>query len=124
MYADKESYKKCAEKYGFDPFLNGEISKHIALAQVKIDELTFGRIRKIGFENLTDFQKEMVRDAVCVQAEYVCENGYGDNSEVQSYSVLDISVSVSESKSESGRLGVSPLAFSLLKQSGLMERLC
>ena len=125
-YADEKTYLSLADKYGFknvssDP---AEIRRNIALAQIKIDELTFGRIRQKGFENLTEFQQEMVSGAVCAQADHIAENGFDDGQSVESYSVLDISVSVGDSKSESGRLGVSALALSLLRQSGLMERLC
>lgn len=123
-YADEKTYLSLSETYGFlmtDPL---EIKRNISLAQVKIDELTFGRIRKKGFENLTDFQRDMISRAVCAQADYIAENGFDDGQSVESYSVLDISVSVGDSKSESGRLGVSALALSLLRLSGLTERLC
>lgn len=123
-YADEKTYLSLSEMYGFlmtDPL---EIKRNISLAQVKIDELTFGRIRKKGFENLTDFQRDMISRAVCAQADYIAENGFDDGQSVESYSVLDISVSVGDSKSESGRIGVSALALSLLRLSGLTERLC
>ncbi len=125
-YADIDKYTEIAEKYGFIFSCTSErsITQNLNLATVKIDEMTFGRIRQIGFENLTEYQKEKISEAVCVQAEYISEEGFSDGAAVDSYSVLDISVSVGSSKSESERLGLSPLALSLLRQSGLMERMC
>ncbi len=125
-YADIDKYTEIAEKYGLDLLCTSEksITQSLNLATVKIDELTFGRISQMGFDNLTEYQKEKVSEAVCVQAEYIAEEGFSDGVTIDSYSVLDISVSVSSSKSESERLGVSPFALSLLRQSGLMERVC
>lgn len=95
----------------------------LALAEIKIDELTFNRIKGVGFNRLTPFQQDCIRKATCYQAQYIGENGY-DESEIASYSVGDISLSVSGETSQSQRLSVNPVAYSLLKQSGLMTRMC
>ncbi|MBP3328730.1 MAG: hypothetical protein J6L91_07470 [Clostridia bacterium] len=98
-----------------------EISEKLLLAEIKIDELTFNRIRARGFNNLTPFQQEKIKQAVCRQADYIHENGY-DEEGVQSYSVLDISVSMSNSNGEASRLMIDPVALALLRQTGLMCR--
>lgn len=89
-------------------------------AEIKVNELSFGRIEAKGFDNLTDFQKSCVKDAVCYQAEYYIDNGYDGT--VQSYSVPDISVTVKTGNKETEKICVSPLTVSLLTQSGLNSR--
>ena len=73
LYVDK--------KYYFDEFKGNkvpinEIEKYLRLAQEKIDSITFNRIVTIGFNNLTKFQQEKIKDAICYQAEYIYLNGY------------------------------------------------
>lgn len=97
-----------------------EIEKYLKLAQEKVDSITFNRIVKIGFNNLTDFQQENIAEAICVQAEYILENGTDDNSSISSYSVLDISVSVdSNNMSKAYKLHMSDRAYSLVHKTGL-----
>lgn len=92
-------------------------------ACTKVDEITFGRIRGIGFDNLTPFQQSSIKKAVAYQAKYISECGY-DGSEISSYSVGDISVSVKDGNSFAGRNNLDELAYSLLKQTGLARRSC
>ncbi len=96
------------------------VEKALKTAEIKVNELSFGRIEAKGFKNLTDFQKKCVREAVCYQAEYYIDNGYDGT--VQSYSVPDISVTVKTGDKETERNRVSPLTVSLLTQSGLNSR--
>ena len=99
------------------------IEKNLKLAQEKIDSITFNRIRRIGFENLTDFQKEKISEAICLQAEYIYKNGYNneENSDITSYSVLDISVSVNDKKKNTiaYKNNIRERAYDLIHQTGL-----
>ena len=105
-----------------------EIKKYLMLAQQKIDSITFNRIVGIGFDNLTEFQKDKITYAMCYQAEYIKEKGYNDedNSDISSYSVLDISVNVqtkdNNSKTQADRECMSEVAYDLIKQTGLSSR--
>lgn len=105
--------------------LDEEIDKYLKEASEKIDDVTFNRIVGIGFENLTEFQKNKIKDAVCYQAEYIKQNGYNDErkDKVASYSVLDISVTEktkSESeKTEAEKNHMSEMAYNLIKKTGL-----
>ena len=93
------------------------------LAQEKIDSITYNRIVAIGFENLTEFQKEKISKAICYQAEYIFQNGYNDenNRDISSYSVLDISVSVdnSNNKTIAQKVNMSEIAYDLVHKTGL-----
>lgn len=122
MYLTIEEYKKLTVTNNYSEVEAKELRQNIEFAEIRIDELTFNRIRHIGFENLTEFQQNNIRRAVCLQADYIIENGFEDTP-VQSYSVLDISVTVAQgSASEAERLNMSPVALLLLKQTGLMCR--
>ena len=124
LYVSKEYYKET---------FNGKISdedieKYLKLAQNKIDRITFNRIVGIGFENLTEFQKEKVREAICYQADYIFKNGYDDEdkNDISSYSVLDISVSVKnkseDSKTIAERECMDKMAYDAIVQTGLAQR--
>ena len=124
LYVSKEYYQETFK--GKIP--EKEIEKNLKLAQNKIDRITFNRIVGIGFENLTEFQKEKVREAICYQADYNKENGYNneENSDISSYSVLDISVNVqtkdNNSKTQADREGMSEIAYDAIVQTGLTQR--
>lgn len=119
------------EKYYFETFdgtllSDDELNKYLELAQEKIDSITYNRIIKVGFDNLTEFQKDKISKAICYQAEYIKENGYNseDNRNVSSYSVLDISVSVDSSKqSMAEKLSMSEIAYDYVHKTGLDSRL-
>lgn len=101
-----------------------KVNNYLVLAQEKIDEVTFNRIVKIGFDNLTSFQKENIQKAVCRQAEYYFENGINSLSSVSSYSVLDISVNVdTSSETEAQKACMDEFAYMYAKKTGLMGRL-
>ena len=125
LYVSKDYYqnafkgKKIPEK---------DIEENLKLAQNKIDRITLNRIVGIGFENLTEFQKEKVRESICYQADYIFQNGYNDedNSDISSYSVLDISVSVQAKDNNSKTMAelecMSELAYDSIVQTGLTQR--
>lgn len=125
LYVDKEYY---SDEFKGNKVPINEIEKYLRLAQEKIDSITFNRIVAIGFNNLTKFQQEKIKDAICYQAEYVYVNGYNneDNRDVSSYSVLDISVSVDNSNSNKtiaqGK-NMSEMAYDYVHKTGLDSKL-
>lgn len=124
LYVSKEYYQETFR--GKIP--EEDVDKYLKLAENKINRITFNRIVGKGFDNLTEFQKEKVREAVCYQADYICDNGYSneDNSDISSYSVLDISVSVQakdiNSKTQAEVEHISELAYDAIVQTGLTQR--
>lgn len=125
LYVDKKYY---SDEFKGNKVPIKEIEKYLRLAQEKIDSITFNRIVAIGFNNLTKFQQEKIKDAICYQAEYVYVNGYNneDNRDVSSYSVLDISVSVDNSNSNKtiaqGK-NMSEMAYDYVHKTGLDSKL-
>lgn len=101
-----------------------EVEKYLELAEEKINDITFNRIVKIGFNNLTSFQQENIQKAICKQAEYYFENGINSFSSVSSYSVLDITVNVdNSSKTEAQKAGMCEFAYMYINKTGLASRL-
>ena len=125
LYVDKKYY---IDEFKGNKVPINEIEKYLRLAQEKIDSITFNRIVAIGFNNLTKFQQEKIKDAICYQAEYIYVNGYNneDNRDVSSYSVLDISVSVDNSNNDktiAQRKNMSEMAYDYVHQTGLDSKL-
>ena len=125
LYVDKKYY---SDEFKGNKVPINEIEKYLRLAQEKIDSITVNRIVAIGFNNLTKFQQEKIRDAICYQAEYIYENGYNneDNRDASSYSVLDISVSVDNSNSNktiAQRKNMSEMAYDYVHKTGLDRKL-
>ena len=125
LYVDKKYY---IDEFKGNKVPINEIEKYLRLAQEKIDSITFNRIVAIGFNNLTKFQQEKIKDAICYQTEYIYVNGYNneDNRDVSSYSVLDISVSVDNSNSNktiAQRKNMSEMACDYVHKTGLDSKL-
>lgn len=119
LYVDEDYY---SNTFNGSKLPDDDIEKYLELAQEKIDSITFNRIVRIGFDNLTDFQKEKVRKAICYQAEYILENGTETN-DIASYSVLDINVSVGNKKTTASLNNMSEVAYDLIHKTGLDGRL-
>lgn len=85
-------------------------------ASERIDELTHGRIRLLGWDRLTAYQREQVTRAACYQARYIIE--YGDMYEQPAggYSLGDMSVTL---QAGAGR-GISKYAYNCLLRAGLV----
>lgn len=119
VYADFSDYREIIGED--DIFEVKEIEDNLRLASVKIDEMTFGRINGVGFDNLTPFQRDCIRQATCYQAQYIAQNGY-DEEDVESYSVGKLIISKGQSENTASRHHMSPTAYALLRSSGLMFR--
>lgn len=124
LYVDKEYY---STTFKGTLIPSDDIEKYLELAQEKIDSITFNRIVEIGFNNLTEFQREKISKAICYQAEYILKNGFNDEDKekgIASYSVLDISVNVKDSeKTQANKECMSEIAYDLIHKTGLDSRL-
>jgi hypothetical protein len=100
---------------------DADLERLLELASRKVDALTLGRIAARGFGGLTDFQKELVKRAVCRQADYFAEHGTEGGRDVASYSAAGVSVKFSGADPAAGA-GFSRTGYELLEQSGLLWR--
>lgn len=125
LYVDKEYY---LNDFKGNILSDDEVEKYLKLAQEKIDSITFNRIVKIGFDKLTEFQQEKIKESICYQAEYIFENGYNNenNRDIASYSVLDISVSKDNSSSNktiAEKENMSEIAYDYVHKTGLDSKI-
>ena len=119
LYVDEGYYSDTFEDTKIP---DDDIKRYLELAQEKIDSITYNRIVGIGFNNLTEFQREKISKAICYQAEYIFENGFNNenNGNIASYSVLDISVNVDANKrTQAQKLNMSEIAYDLIHKTGL-----
>lgn len=125
LYVDKDYY---LNEFKGNKIPEKDVEENLCLAQEKIDSITYNRIVAIGFKNLTEFQQDRISRGICYQAEYIFKNGYNneDNRDISSYTVLDISVSVDnskENKTKAQKLNMSENAYDLVHQTGLDGRI-
>ena len=94
-------------------------------ASRQVDTLTFNRIVGKGFNNLTEFQQDIIRNSVCRQADFTAKYGEILDNPLASYSINGVSMSFDRSKvySENG-VSMSSEDYGLLQQSGLTFRGC
>lgn len=120
-----EAYATAADYAALFP---GEEIMEAALwaASRHIDSLTFNRIRIDGFDNLTEFQREIIVEVVCRQAKFETENADLLNSAAfGSYSINGVSMSLGGDGSglyTSGGVTMPRELYGLLQQTGLCVR--
>lgn len=90
-----------------------------------IDSLTYNRIVAAGFENLTQFQQEIIKEVCCRQAQFEVENEDAISSVLSSYSINGVSMAFGSSWNVFTEHGVAMRrdVYSLLQQTGLCCRL-
>ena len=112
------------EAYGTGLIPADELEKALSRASDQIDSLTYNRIVARGFENLTPFQQENVKKAVCRQADLMHQ--YGDllSTPMTGFGAGSISWSFEKSGFVEGAGGVktSQEVMGLLLPTGLANR--
>lgn len=117
-YVDYEYYKNT---------FKGSLDENVATklleeASDQIDRLTYGRIRRKGFENLTEYQQEMIKKAVCHQADFISNYGEYLNIPINGYSAGGISLSFSKDNQGAGGVIADKKTLDYLSQTGLTVR--
>ena len=101
-----------------------KIERSLIQASRHIDSLTYNRIVSKGFSNLSVFQQEIVKEVVCVQAEFEYENKEELESLISSYSVNGVSMTIQPGWNlfEDKGVAMQGSTYSLLEQTGLCCR--
>ena len=89
MYLSIDEYKEASGKISDEKTLN----KFLKQGERYIDILTFNRIRKLGFENCSDFEKEIIKEVQCELIDFHYINKDYVDSYLSSYSLNGVSVS-------------------------------
>ena len=119
-YADVNDYLECVG--GNIP--QDELYTALKKASRHIDSLTFNRV--VGhFEELTEFQKDVLKEVVCEQAEFEYSNKDVLDSIISNYSINGVSMSFGSNWNlhiENG-VAMKKETYTLLEQTGLCCRL-
>lgn len=97
------------------------LRRFLIQASRHIDTLTYNRIVGRGFDNLTEFQKNVIQEIVCRQAEFEYENADEINSVLSSYSINGVSAQFGSSWNVFTDRGIAMKRddYALLCQTGL-----
>ncbi|MBR2048283.1 MAG: hypothetical protein IJ960_06760 [Oscillospiraceae bacterium] len=121
------SYATVADYFRYVPGAKPDdpgLASHLERASDDVDALCYGRIRKVGFDNLTDFQKEKVKKAVCHHAAFLATYGDLVDSPLSSYGINGVSMSFAADRVVTqGGVTTTNAAMTQLRQSGLASRL-
>ena len=91
LYADKDYYQNTYK--GSSLSSDNELNKYLQEATDDVNSLTFNRIVGKGFDNLTNFQKDIIQRVCCQFAEFKFENADVIESILSSYSINGVSQS-------------------------------
>jgi hypothetical protein len=113
-----------ADEYSGD-IPESEVIRRLSQASRVIDSLTFNRIVRSGFENLTEFQQGIIKEAVALQADFAYQNAELIESPLSSYGISGVSMSFDKSKVLTvGGVTTTNEVYGLLLQTGLCYRGC
>lgn len=100
-----------------------QLEERLKQACRDIDSLTFNRIVEQGFEKMTTFQQDIIKDAVKLHADFCYENADMLESALASYAINGVSMSFDRSKTVTvDGVTTSNRVYKLLIQTGLCYR--
>lgn len=101
-----------------------KLERQLRTASRHIDALTYNRIVGQGFSMLTEFQQEVIREVICLQADFEYENSDEISTILSGYSINGVSAQFGESWNVFMDAGVAMKrdVYELLKQTGLCCR--
>lgn len=114
MYVTPEYY---TADYSGTLISQDELPKALMDAEYSIDHLCFGRIKGKGYSNLSPYQQELIRRAVCLQADYIKQFGAMLINPMKSYSAG--STKVEMANVTYGGISTTQEIINLLEDTGL-----
>lgn len=124
-YTPYATYEDYLQLYSPDSSEETAIARALYSASRHVDALTFNRIVAVGFENLTEFQQEIITEVVCQQAHFEKENADLIGSVLSSYAINGVSMQFGQSWNVCVEEGVAMRrdVYAMLEQTGLCCRL-
>ncbi|MPM69987.1 hypothetical protein SDC9_116935 [bioreactor metagenome] len=116
-YVDSTYYK---EIFGGTILSEESINQKLERASDQVDTLTYNRINAKGFNNLTSFQQDKVKKAVCIHAEFIEQYGAYIDMPLSGFSAGSTSVSFNANKVNG--ITTTQEVLNYLKQTGLTCR--
>lgn len=91
-------YQPYVDITGYKIYTNNNIDeKYLRQASREIDVLTFNRIVKQGFDKLTEFQQEIIKEVCCEHALFLSENESMLKTYLSSYAINGVSMNFNKS---------------------------
>jgi hypothetical protein len=122
-YVDEQFYRDVYKGISIPP---DELGRMLTQASRHIDSLTFNRIVAKGFDNLTVFQQDIIKEVACRQADFEYENADIIDTVLQGYSINGVSMQFNGNSwnvyADKG-VAIKKDLYSLLSQTGLTSRL-
>lgn len=120
VYVSPEEYAEL----GYTKIPSTALRQALRDASRQIDTLTFNRIVKIGFDKLTPFQQEIIKEVICKHADFLYENADAISSILDSYAINGVSMKFGTGFNVKMKNGLPILGtvYSLLEQTGLCWR--
>ena len=110
---------------GYTDLAEETAQRFLVEASRQVDTLTFNRIVKKGFDNLTDFQQQIIQEVVCEQASFLYENADAISSVFDTYSINSVTMKFGTGFNFDlqGGVPIQHTTYSLLEQTGLCCRI-
>lgn len=124
-YADQKYYLEVYKGTVLSLELGSKLIRWLAQASRHIDSLTYNRIVGQGFDNLTEFQQEVIRNVCCRQADFEYQNKDIFDMILQGYSINGVSMQFGNAWNVTTQKGI-PMrrdVYEQLCQTGLCCRL-
>ena len=121
MYVDLDYYKNTYKGNLEDT----EIEKSLNQASRHIDTLTYNRIVAVGFDNLSEYQQSIIKECVCLLADWESENADYITNLLSSYSLNGASMSFTGNSATAqvvNGIAISREIYSHLQKCGLCTR--
>ena len=121
MYVDLDYYKNTYKGNLGDT----EIEKALNQASRLIDTLTYNRIVAVGFEKLSRYQQEVIKECTCLLADWESENADYITNLLSSYSLNGASMSFTGNSATAqvvNGIAISREIYSHLQKCGLCTR--
>ena len=117
-YASQKHYKSVHKGQ-----CDNTAKERLTAAAALIDLLTHNRIRAVGFDNLTPFQKSAIRKACCQIADHMAQNNTTIDPDIDTFALQDMRVRLRRRKLRPWEAaGCGLWAWTTLMQTGLMRR--
>ena len=120
MYSPYITYNEYVE-LGGNTLTAENADKVLKKVSRQVDILTYGRINEIGWNNLTDFQRDIIGEFIVNVADFVYENEDLLNNILSSYSINGVSMDFSGNWNLTIKDGVAVKTedYKLLEMTGL-----
>lgn len=109
------------DRYGDGLVPAEQLDRALDRASDQVDCLTYNRIRKIGYDQLTPFQQNNIKKSVCQQADFIFQYGDFLVFPLGGYSAGSVSVSF-KAVQGGGGVQTTETVINLLASTGLTSR--